>query len=758
MRFLLRLLRFFLTATLCVVVLFCGALLWLDNQVRSEFSGRKWDLPSHIYARPLELYSGAAISQQQLVWELERLGYRESTNPSRPGRFQQDDQSVYFFTRGFDFADGEEPSRMLRVEFDGAQILRMETAAGESTSLARLEPLRIGGIYAQSLEDRLPLPLEQVPPQLVAGLVQVEDRGFFEHPGVSLRGISRAALANFKAAAVVEGGSTLTQQLVKNFYLNSERTLSRKIQEVLMALLLELHFSKEEILETYLNEVYLGQSGDRSVHGFGMASWHYYRQPLEELQPHQIALLVGMLKGPSQYDPWQRPQNALDRRNLVLQLMNQAGMISAAELSRSIEQPLDLATRPERSLNPYPAYFSLVRQQLERDFSAGRVEREGLQIYTALDPWLQYQLEQSAGNTLQSIEQDRGLQAGSLETGAIVTRIGSGEVVAVLGGRDPRFDGYNRALAASRPVGSLVKPFVYLTALQNPDSWRLSSQIEDAPFILPGPDGENWVPQNYDGRAEGLMPLYLALAKSQNLATSRLGLQLGVETVFDTIRILGVDPDWAPWPSYLLGAGGLTPYEVSVLYHSLAADGFYSPLNSLVALYDSEGELQGRPLRLLEQRIDSRYVHLVQYGLQVVMQQGTGRSVTARLPADMRIAGKTGTTNDQRDSWFAGFDGEHLGVIWVGRDDNQPTPLTGASGAMRIWEGLFLEKGIRSIPFVRPPGVVYEWASTEADQLTEPGCENSAYLPFVEGSEPLMRVDCRGEVVQDSWFMRLFGL
>lgn len=752
-----RLIKLLLGLTLIFVLVLSALLIWMDLEVRDQFSGRKWDLPSHIYARPLELYVGAQISQQQMVWELQQLGYRDSTNPAQPGRYQSSGDDLYFFSRGFEFADGTEPSRLLHLKFEQGRIATLDDQSGVAVALTRVEPLRIGGIYPRSVEDRLPLPLDRVPALMLQTLIQVEDRGFYEHAGISIRGIARAALANLRAGGVVEGGSTLTQQLVKNFYLDSQRTLVRKAREVLMALLLDWHYSKEDILETYLNEVYLGQSGDRAIHGVGMASWHYFRQPVEELEPHQIALLIGMLKGPSQYDPWQRPEAALARRNLVLGLMSDAGLISVEQRRRFESRALDVAARPSRSLNPYPGYLALVRQQLAQ---VGDIElqRDGMQIYTALDPWLQYQLEQAAQNTLAEIESGYGLAAGTLEIGSLVTRIGSGEIVALLGGRDPRLDGYNRALAASRPIGSLVKPFVYLTALQNPDRWRLSSQIEDAPFILEGQNGENWVPQNYDGRAQGPMPLFLALAKSQNLATARLGLELGVETVYDTMRLLGVDPGWQPWPSYLLGAGSLTPMQVSLLYHTLAADGFYSPLTSLVALYDSDGELQGRSLRSLEQRIDPRYMHLVQFALQVVMQQGTGRNLMARLPDDLRIAGKTGTTNDQRDSWFAGYDGEYLGVIWVGRDDNQPTPLTGSSGAMRVWEALYRAKGLRTIPFVRPPGVIYDWASLARDELTEPGCADSAYLPFVEGSEPERRVNCEGEIVRDSWFMRLFGL
>ena len=751
--------RLLLKLALLALVLLCLLLMWLDTQIREQFTGRKWDLPSHIYARPLELYLGSSIASDQFLWEIEQLGYRMDETVDRPGEYSSAGGQIRIFARGFEFWDSVEQPRLLNIRFgSGGELVEITDSQGVSQALVRFEPLRIGGIYPQSLEDRLPQQLGDFPPLLVAGLIQTEDRSFFEHRGISVRGILRAALANFKAGAVVEGGSTLTQQLVKNFYLSSDRTLTRKVQEVLMSFLLEIHYSKEEILETYLNEVYMGQSGDRAIHGMGMAAWHYFRLPVDELEPHQAAFLVGLLKGPSQYDPWSHPQAALQRRNLVLQLMADQGMISQFEFNRYRAEPLDTAARPARTLNPYPGYMNLVLRQLETGHGHLDLKTSGFSLFTFLDPWLQFQLEQQTDDELTSIERDYRLAPGTLQTGAIVTRIGGAEVVALVGGSDPRFEGFNRALDASRPIGSLVKPFVYLTALQNSDIWQLSSPIEDAPFILETQDGQTWVPQNYDGTAQGPIPLYQAMAQSLNLATARLGLTLGVETVFDTIRLLGVDPQWQPWPSFLLGAGDLSPFEVATLYHTIAADGFYSPLVSVAGIYNPDGTPVEPLAQVIERRIDVAPLHLIQYAMQVVMLQGTGRAAQASIGRAIALAGKTGTTNDLRDSWFAGFDGKYVAVFWVGRDDNQPMPLTGSSGALRLWTGFFRAIGAESMHYVRPPGVEYFWVNTERNMLSSPNCAGAVYLPFIRGTQPTASVNCDGTGVVENWLRRFLRM
>lgn len=753
----LKIFKFFYQFALICLLILVGYMIWLDFRVTAEFSGRKWDLPSHIYARPLEIFEGASVSLEELEWELDQLGYRRVESATSVGQFSVAQNRIQLFARGFEFWDEAEPSQLVMIEFLGDSIATLRDANFRQMPIMRLEPLRIGGLFPESIEDRLPTALGEFPPLLVAAVVYVEDRAFFEHVGFSPKAILRAAINNFTAGGVVEGGSTITQQLVKNFYVGSERTISRKIKELLMSVLLEIHYSKEEILETYLNEVYLGQSGDRAIHGFGMASWHYFRQPLTELGEEQIALLVGMLKGPYLYDPWGKPENAVARRDLVLRLMVDANFVESNQLLALQSRPIGETARPLRTLNPFPGYMRLVVNELNEEYADLDLEREGFAVFTSLDPWLQNQLENSIRDGVDDLESGYSIDEGKLQSAGVLTQIGTGQITALVGGRDPKFDGFNRALFADRAIGSLIKPVVYLTALQHPDYYSLSTLIEDAPFVLDAPNGETWVPQNYDGTAQGPVALYEAMANSLNLATARLGLELEVQTVLDTLSILGVEVDWPDFPAYLLGAGGLTPLEVSTVFHTIAADGFYSPLTAIQGIYDTDGEQVGVRVREIEQRVDPAYIHLIQYAMQVVMLEGTGRSLVSRFP-DTALAGKTGTTNDYRDSWFAGFDGSYVGVFWVGRDDNQATPLTGATGALRLWASTFEAIGANSINYVRPPDVEYFWVDPQKNARTDDNCAGAVYLPYAYGSEPDTRVRCDGTGVIEDWLNRFLGL
>ena len=752
-----RIIKFFYQIGLLCLVALVGYMVWLDFRVTSEFSGRKWDLPSHIYARPLELFVGAAVSRDELIWELEQLGYRRVDSAESRGQFSVSANRVQLFARGFEFWDELEPSILLMLEFMGDYLNALTDGRNQSIPIVRLEPMRIGGVFPEIIEDRLPVALEEVPEVLIQTLLDVEDRAFYEHYGFSIKGITRAALNNLVAGEITGGGSTITQQLVKNFFVGSEQTISRKINELLMSVLVEFHYSKEEILETYLNEVFLGQSGDRAIHGFGMGSWHYFRQPLDELAPDQIALLVGMLQGPPLYNPWSRVERATERRNLVLQLMSAADIIPMESLASLQVKPLGAAKEPLRSLNPFPGYMHLVLDELDQEYEDLDFQNEGYQVFTSLDPVLQDKLETSVVNGIDSLERGYRIEEGKLQTAGILTRIGSGQITALVGGRDPKFDGFNRAIFADRAIGSLIKPVVYLTALQSPHQYSLSTLIEDAPFILDGPNGENWVPQNYDGLARGPVPLYESMANSLNLSTARLGLDLGVQTVIDTLAVLGVETDWPDYPAYLLGAGGLTPLEVSVLYHSIASDGFYSPLTTIQGVYSSDGDQEGLRVREIEQRVDPAFMHLVQYAMQVVMLEGTGRSMVSRFP-NIALAGKTGTTNDSRDSWFAGFDGRYLGVFWVGRDDNKAMPLTGATGALELWSSTFRAIDAESINYVRPPDVEYFWVDPEKNATTDANCAGAVYLPYAYGSEPELSIGCESARSSQNWLDRFLGL
>lgn len=743
--------------TLILLLIVAGAgLVLLDTFVRSKFEGVKWALPAHVYGRSLELFQGLPLRPEQLRWELDQLGYRAVSRVSGPGQYSVNGERMDLYTRPFRFTDGDEPGRAVTLTFSGGRVSGM--VGGGQGSLIRLEPMLIGGIYPDHLEDRVLVRFDQVPALLTEGLLAVEDQDFYLHLGVSPKSILRALVSNIRAGATVQGGSTITQQLVKNFYLNHERSIARKAVEAVMALLLEAHYSKEQILEAYLNEVYLGQAGKRAIHGFGMASQHLFRQPLRELELHQIALMVGMVKGASYYDPWRNPERATARRNLVLDVMAGEGLITTGVAAAAKGRGLDIAPQPGTATNPYPDYLQLVREQLAQDYRQEDLQSAGLRIFTHLDPLVQRQVQNSVASVVDNLEKGYRLPDGQLQAASLVVRTGTADVLALVGSRKAGFVGFNRAVDARRQVGSTIKPAVYLAALNDPGRYTLSTLVDDAPLSIRS-GGKQWEPRNYERESHGLVPLYQALGQSYNQATARLGLDVGLNRVADTIRRLGYGGRLEEVPSLLLGAVAMSPYEVAGIYHTIAAEGFYSPLRTISAVYTAENEPLKRYPFNTEQRFSPEVMHLLQYGLQVVMREGTGKTAYRKLPEAVTLAGKTGTTNDQRDSWFAGFADNYVGVVWIGRDDNGKMPLTGGTGALQVWTDIMAGLNVGSVPFAKPDGVDYQWVEPATQSLSREGCTGARYLPYIRGSEPKRHGACfqkPGQEVID-WFKDLFG-
>ncbi|MGQ9425388.1 penicillin-binding protein 1B [Gilvimarinus sp. F26214L] len=725
------------------VFLGLGTLLYLDYVVRSKFEGKKWSLPARVYARPLELYAGLPLKQDELLAELEGLGYQFVNAVNKPGQASVRGDRVQLHSRGFTFWDRREPAQYLSLSFANGSVQELSDRSGAPLPIVRLEPQEIGGIYPAHMEDRLLLRLEDVPPLLGETLIAVEDRDFIRHHGVSPKSIARAAYVNMRAGRVVQGGSTLTQQLVKNFYLDQRRSMTRKIVEAFMAISLDARYSKAEILETYLNEVYLGQSGPRAIHGFALGAQHYFRQPLGELRIHQIALLVGLVKGASYYNPWRHPERALERRNVVLSVMEERGLISEFEAQIARQQPLDVVQGANATPYSYPAFIELVKRQLQRDYRQEDLRSEGLRVFTTLSPTVQKAAEESLQSELTAMERGYELEAETLQGAVVVEAVGSGEVLAVVGDRDPDYAGFNRALDARRAIGSLVKPAVYLTALMPPENYTLISPIDDSALSVESEGGRLWEPRNFSREEHGEVPLYQALAKSYNQATARLGMELGVEPVRETLRKLGVDEPIAPLPSLFLGALDLSPLQVSAMYQTIASEGVYTPQRSILSVLDAQGQPLNRYPLLTEERFPADAMHLLQYGLQATMREGTGRSAYQRLDESWQVAGKTGTSNEQRDSWFAGYSGDHLAVVWVGRDDNGPTPLTGATGALRVWTDVFGEISSRPLSPLKPAGVDYHWVNPADGTLGGSNCIGSELLPFLQGTEPQSKGGCR---------------
>ncbi|MFL3656362.1 MAG: penicillin-binding protein 1B, partial [Halioglobus sp.] len=661
------------------------------------------------------------------------------------------------YTRGFDFPDEREPGRRVLIEFSGDRVNSL-SASGRAVDLMRLEPVRIGGIYPQHGEDRVLARLDDIPVTLREGLMAVEDRDFNQHWGFSPVGISRAALSNLRSGQVVAGGSTITQQLVKNYYLTSDRTIIRKLTELVMAVLLELHYEKDQILESYLNEVYLGQEGRHSVHGFALASQHYFDTPLEQLGLHEQALMIGMIKGPSFYNPQRNPKRALERRNLVLELMAAQDVISPEQATVARAMPLGLS-KQRRIRDSFPVFLDLVRRQLRRDYRDEDLTTQGLSIFTSFDPQLQRKLESSTTTVMDQLDPRDELQSAT-----VVTRFDTGEVVALSGGRQPRFAGFNRALDVRRPAGSLLKPATYLVALEHPTKYSLATRLSDAPLTVKLGGKKSWTPKNFDLQPHGDVLLYQALAKSYNLASARLGMELGLDAVIDMLARLGVERGVPRVPALLLGAGEYSPMDMAAMYQSIAAGGFRMPLRSIRDVVDASGKpLKRYPLEY-DRTASIQSVHLLHYALRAAVREGTGRGVYRYLPENFAVAGKTGTTNDGRDSWFAGFSGDLLAVSWVGRDDNGGTKLTGGSGALKVWAHFMASASKQPLAYRMPDGIQPLWVDDRNGYLTGNGCPNARMLPFIIGSEPDQRTNCSprqsgpksGSGIK-SWFDSLFG-
>lgn len=739
------------------IVILAGVMAYLDAQVRSQFEGKRWALPAKVYARPLELYPGLSLKQRHLIQELEQIGYHRVASVSTPGQYSINNNEMDVFRRYVALWDGSEPAMRIHLRFAEDKVDAI-WEDGQPAELARLEPLLIGGIYPAHNEDRQLIQISEAPPLLVQTLVAVEDRDYYDHHGVSIKGIARAMMVNLQKGRMVQGGSTLTQQLVKNFFLTHERTLRRKVTEALMALLLDFHYSKEEILEAYLNEVFLGQSGRRAIHGFGLASQYYFGKHISALNAYEIATMVGLVKGASYYHPKRHPERATERRNVVLQIMREQSLITPYQEKVWSMKPLGVVEYSSYQRVEYPAYLDLVRRQLREDYAEKDLTSEGLRIFTSLDPIMQRQAELAVEKRLDQIEKGYKITTGSLQAAVVVAGTESGEVQALVGDRNPRYFGFNRALDASRSIGSLAKPAVYLSALRS-RQYTLTTPLDDDLVTVQGTNGKVWEPQNYDKKSHGIVPLYQAMAKSLNQATARMGMHVGLSHVADTFVDLGIKKRPPEYPSILLGAFEMNPFTVAEMYQTIAASGFHTPLKSIRGVTTADGQLLTRYGYNVVQNINTESSYLLQKAMQSVVKEGTARYLNTQFNPELNLAGKTGTSDSQRDSWFAGFSGDRLGIVWVGLDDNGTMPITGSSGALRVWSDTMLDMPLEPLYPLPTENIVDHWVDPVQNTLSLESCEGAVLISYIKGTEPTEKSECLETDTsgKKSWWNRLFG-
>ena len=717
--------------------------IWLDYSVGRLFGARQWAIPGRLFASPVELYQGLELDRDYLETTLLRLGYKRSISREMPGNFNPSSSSFKVFTRGFEFPEGAEPARRISIGFDNDLITSIaDVATGDPVALTRLEPVEIGSIHGDVFEDRMLLPIADIPYQFLEILLAVEDRRFHQHIGVDPIGILRAVLSNLVSGRIEQGASTITQQLVKNMYLSNERTYGRKVREALMAISLERRYSKADIVEAYVNEIFLGQDGNRAIHGFGLGARYYFGKPLADLDVAESAMLVGMVKAPSAYNPMRHSGAARKRRDLVLNLLLDQGLIDRkvhSDVSSHAVLVQDKATVRPRD---YGAFIDLVRIQLKRDYRDLDLRQAGLNIFTTLDLFVQHAAQDATLNRINDIESKRDLDPKSLQGAVIVIDSRTAELRGLVGGRDVLNTGFNRALNARRPIGSLVKPFVYLAALEQTERFNVLSTIDDDVVNLTDSTGAVWSPSNYDGKLHGKISLREALVRSYNLATVDLGLKVGVKRIIHRLQEMGVKHDLQDLPSLLLGAIELTPVEVAGLYQAVANDGFKVPLRAIRSVADAQNKTLTRYAPRVEQVVEAAPAYLLQYLLTGVVAQGTGRAVANALPDRLPLAGKTGTSNDGRDSWFAGFGGNLLTVVWVGRDDNGETGLTGASGALKIWATLMQHIGVVPFQLGRPANLRWEWVTSTGNAIVPERCLGATHIPLALPHGLPTRPDC----------------
>ncbi|GAA6184847.1 penicillin-binding protein 1B [Aliiglaciecola sp. NS0011-25] len=734
-------------------------MVYLDAIIAHQFSGNKWQVPAQIYARPLVLSLKEEITSKEIIEELTLLGYRRVAKASRTGEYQYNNNHFEVYRRAFHFPDGFQAETALSLTVKSGRVSSIVNLnSGKQIDSFRLEPWLVTRLISEGKEDRMLVSLGQVPKELVEALVLVEDKDFYQHHGIAPLSILRALIANISAGRAVQGGSTLTQQLVKNMYLTNEKSITRKIKEAFMSILIDARYSKDQIMEAYLNEVFLGQNGNTGVHGFGLASYFYFDRPLNELNLEEMTTLVGMIKGPSYYNPRRHPERVIERRNLVLRLLFEAGKINKTTFEQLLDKPIQVATGATLVRGKHPAFMDRVGRELRTILDNPDIRDSGVKLFTSLDSNAQRKAETALSGGLTSIEKQRKLE--NLQAAMVVTDIDSGEIRAMVGDRNTGFSGFNRALDAKRSIGSLIKPAIYITALEHPEEYNLATPLFDDPIKLPSEGGETWEPQNADKKFRGQVPLYTALTQSLNVPTVSLGMELGLENITQTLKRLGVTEPITQYPALTLGALDLSPIQVNQVYQTIANNGVQIPLHTVNAIMSADDQLMYSFSSQATRIIDEKVAYLMNYALHKVTLEGTAKQIRRRFPT-INMAGKTGTTDDYRDSWFSGYDKNILVTSWIGTDDNKSTGLTGASGALRLFMDFQLLQEPKSLVRRFPKGLGIAHFNPQTGRATQAGCQTSMSLPAILEVLPKRadKCDTKNPKIQErkSFWERLFG-
>lgn len=701
------------TITLLVLTLLFSAGLvlygwYLSAQIEQRFSARRWSIPSKVYSDTTLLYPGQRMKSDLLKNRLDALGYRKvARSPANKGELQISPDAVTVFLNDLNtpWKNREGfPVRIAIAEDIIESIIRTDNA--EAVAILELEPEEISLFFGSERERRQLISIQQVPVDLIHAVLAAEDSRFYQHSGIDLRGILRALLINLRHGSIRQGGSTLTQQLAKNYFLTPTRTLTRKLKELLIAVIIEFNYEKEEILEIYLNEIYLGQKGPVAINGVGEASYFYFGKPVRELSRVEAATIAGLVKAPNHYSPYQDKERCLNRRNFVLSAMHNKGWLSAEALHTDLKMPVKtVGFSVHGKMAPY--FVDYLEQQLKSLYRPEDLTSLGLSIYTTLDSQVQSAAEKALVKGLEGLERmrpelRRDDPALKLQGAVIVMHPGTGYILAMVGGRNYTASQFNRIVQARRQPGSAFKPFVYLSSL---DQFSPSDMLSNQPRTYTV-DGKTWEPQNFEPVTRYTVSMRNALTMSYNLATVDLAMKTGLDHIVATARKFEFSTALKPYPSLALGAFEVIPLELARGYCVFAADGVQPYPLSLKGVVDENGKTLEQKHLQIQRLIPPQKAFIMNFMLQSVVNEGTARSLKDR-GISWPVAGKTGTTNDFRDAWFVGYTPDILALVWVGFDNGDPIFATGSSAALPIWAELMnsIPQYISGAGFKVPPGV-----------------------------------------------------
>jgi len=721
----------------------------LDREIVSRFEGKRWRLPSKIYSDVYSLYPGLSLKDSNLTERLRRLGYQVAKGKAlRKGDYRVRAGFVEIYLHDFHFPNGPSEGFPVHMETADGKIERMETLdekGGEIFSVD-LEPELITGLFEKVWEERRIVKIEEVPEVLIHAVIAIEDHRFYEHFGLDLAAVARAARANIRAGRVVEGGSTLTQQLVKNLFLTNERSLTRKLREALMAVLMELRYTKEQILEAYLNEVYFGQRGAQGIYGVGEAAEFYFGKPVRDCGLHEAAVLAALLRAPSVYSPHRKEEKIRSRRDRVLERMMQLGMIPESEYREGLAKPVEVRSLIPQS-NEAPYFVSYLMKELEQDYSLDVLTSEGLRIFTTLDVEMQRVATRCLQEGLRRLEERYPAQLkasskgpeDSLQGSLVALEPHTGYLRALVGGRDYGKSRFNRAVQARRQPGSLFKPVVYLAALErgpagNPD-FTASSVLPDEPLEVRYED-KRWSPRNYNEQYHGRVTLRTALEQSLNCATVWLSQQIGLKRVVETATRFGLEMPESPLPALVLGAFEATPLDMASAFGTFANQGVQCTPIAIRKVLDKDGTTLKRKKIEVRQAASPQVCYLVTHLLKGVLQRGTAREASRAI--SMPVAGKTGTTNDYHDAWFSGYTSRLVSLVWVGFDTPRNMGLSGAEAALPIWTEFMKATATDMLQedFVPPPGIEFKKVDRLNGLLATAGCTDTVEEAYFEGTGP----------------------